>query len=309
MFVMMCGISGSGKSTCARKESDRLNSSSKELNSVIISSDSIRKELYGDECIQGDPKEVFAIMKKRTFEEIAKQHTVFYDATNLSAKKRTAIVKEIKSKYPYILCQCVIMAVREEICIQRQSMRNRVVSAEVIEEQVRHFQVPYYNEGWDIISVISEHDFDINDYLLKDCNVFQHNPHHLLTISNHCQVSSRIAEKLARSMGLDANLLSTAAKYHDVGKLITKTFFDSHGNYGKRAHYYNHSNVGAYLWLCSNKSLNFDIDSSLMIAALIQWHMQPYFVKDIGDWLEKRNFDTVFQAYLRLINEADAAAK
>ena len=53
-FVMLVGPAGSGKSTVAKEMLSK-------DNFVIVSSDSVREELFGDESIQGDPSHIFNI--------------------------------------------------------------------------------------------------------------------------------------------------------------------------------------------------------------------------------------------------------
>ena len=53
-LIMLIGLPGSGKSTYAKQYlADHIE------NTMWCSSDTIRKELYGDENIQGNPKTVF----------------------------------------------------------------------------------------------------------------------------------------------------------------------------------------------------------------------------------------------------------
>ena len=63
-LIILVGIPGSGKTTYANNYMV-LNS-----NTIHLSSDAIRKELYGDENIQGDPAEVFSLMQKRAVEAL-----------------------------------------------------------------------------------------------------------------------------------------------------------------------------------------------------------------------------------------------
>ena len=60
-FIMMIGPSASGKSTFA-------NNLSKYRGWRVISSDGLRKELYGDEAIQGDNKVLFSQIHKMILE-------------------------------------------------------------------------------------------------------------------------------------------------------------------------------------------------------------------------------------------------
>ena len=59
-IIIVVGIPGSGKSTWVQKQLSSLTNSY-----VIINADSVRKELYGDESIQGNPKMVFQILHDR----------------------------------------------------------------------------------------------------------------------------------------------------------------------------------------------------------------------------------------------------
>ena len=58
-LILLVGIPGAGKTTYSN-EYVKSNP-----NIIHLSSDLIRKELYGDESIQGDPAEVFSLMQKR----------------------------------------------------------------------------------------------------------------------------------------------------------------------------------------------------------------------------------------------------
>ena len=55
-MIMMVGLPASGKSTKAQELA-------KEYNATIFSSDALRKELYGDENIQGDNTKLFNTLK------------------------------------------------------------------------------------------------------------------------------------------------------------------------------------------------------------------------------------------------------
>ena len=72
-LIILCGIPGSGKSTYAKTYTER------NYNTIHLSSDEIRKELYGDENIQGNPGEVFTLMQKRAVEAFNNGYSVLYD--------------------------------------------------------------------------------------------------------------------------------------------------------------------------------------------------------------------------------------
>lgn len=83
---IMIGIPGSGKSNYAKRY--LLTN-----NSVYLSSDDIRIELYGFED-QTHNDVVFKTMKKRTLNALKEGKDVIYDATNLNKKRRGGIINE-----------------------------------------------------------------------------------------------------------------------------------------------------------------------------------------------------------------------
>ena len=92
LFIMLVGVAGSGKSTYA-KERQR-----ESCRCTILSSDSIREELYGDESIQRDPAKVFQIMERRALEAARIGMSVVYDATNFSSRRRKHMVKQMNAQ-------------------------------------------------------------------------------------------------------------------------------------------------------------------------------------------------------------------
>ena len=80
MTTLYClvGIPASGKSTFANEHINE--------NTIWISSDNIRKEIYGAETHQDNNIEVFEMMYKRTKEALNSGVNVIYDATNISIR-------------------------------------------------------------------------------------------------------------------------------------------------------------------------------------------------------------------------------
>lgn len=149
------------------------------------------------------------------------------------------------------------------------------------------------------------------------------NPHHTSTLEIHCaNCEGNMLDYLdtpACESCFDVNYrkaLIEAAYQHDLGKHKTKAFLDSRGNPSDVAHYYSHNNVGAYLWLSGDKRGQWDEWSFLLIGLLIQWHMQPYFLRDkngdytakFKEWCDKKGFDAMFYESICLLHEADKAA-
>ena len=148
-FIMLVGISGSGKTTYAKHFVEMKAQEGEEI--IVLSSDDIREEIYGDASIQTDPARVFSIMNERTFNALEAGRSVIYDATNLMAKRRKEMVDAVRRIAPDCLCICICCATVVQTCIERQKQRDRLVSAAVIRRQNSQFQEITYDEGWDRI--------------------------------------------------------------------------------------------------------------------------------------------------------------
>lgn len=145
IFIMLVGISGAGKSTIAKDYQALMD------NSIVISSDAIRAELWGDESYQHNPKKVFDIMNARTLENLKKGISVIYDATNLISSRRSQLIKQIKPYCKQVSCLFVDKTLNE--CVKNQTKRKRQVPYDVIRKQLSQLEVPKYSEGWDKILV------------------------------------------------------------------------------------------------------------------------------------------------------------
>ena len=90
-LIYMVGVAGSGKSTIAMRFASHMK---EEV--VLLSSDAIRGEIYGDENCQKNPGRVFDIMHQRTVDALSQGISVIYDATNLSCKRRMNFLKSLQ---------------------------------------------------------------------------------------------------------------------------------------------------------------------------------------------------------------------
>ena len=280
-LIILVGIPGSGKTTYA-KEYARVHD-----NTIHISSDSIRAELYGDESIQGNPVEVFSTMQNRTVDTIISGKNVLYDATNMTRKDRAGI---INSCLKHAQIEAHIIWCPIETCIERDANRERTVGLAVIDKMLKRFQAPYYDEGFDDIKIVVPSDF--NDYTYeyqctRSMKIPHDNPHHTLSIYDHCIEASSHVEDTTTD-------LYYAAMIHDVGKPYVKSFTDSKGNPCETAHYYQHQCVGAYM------SYGFPLVTP-KIAWLISTHMDPFmntkYYRALPDYL-KRDVDILHEADL-----------
>ena len=132
-LYVMCGIPGSGKTTIAHNFSD-----------IVISSDEVRKSLYGDASIQCNAKLVFQIVDELVLKSLQNKNVV-YDATSISPKVRKRIIDKFKDKANII---GVYVNTSLDICISRNNNRERVVPESVIRKMYSNFTIPTLEEGF-----------------------------------------------------------------------------------------------------------------------------------------------------------------
>ena len=288
-LILLVGVPGGGKTTYAKKYI------SKHENTIHLSSDLTRKELWGDEVTQCDPSEVFSLMQKRAIEALNNGKSVVYDATNITRQDRAHII----SKCPkFTKIEAHIIWAPIETCIERDATRERTVGKDVIDKMLKRFHAPYYDEGIDEINVIFPDGFDhcvYTDWLLPTCDIPHDNPHHALNIKEHCIVAFKYA-----AMNFRDRDLSLAALYHDIGKPYTKGFVDTKGNPCETAHYYQHHNVGSYM---SYGIASLLVEDVVHIAWLISTHMEPFF-----DSKYYQHLPPYLKTKIDLLHEADLAA-
>lgn len=283
VLYMFVGLPGSGKSNYTRKLAKKTGSS-------VHSSDNIRKELYGDERIQGDGNAVFNILHSRVKEDLREGKSTIYDACNISYKRRMAFLQELNN----IPCKkvCIFIATPFEKCLENNAKRERHVPIEVIKNMLKHFDTPSYFEGWNEIKICypkrAYRGFygTPSAFVERYIDYSQDNPHHDYSLGNHCKSTGyRFLRK---------NILHTVGLLHDCGKPRCKTYINTKGEKTEIAHYYSHENVGAY------DSFFFDTKYSeeerREISELIRWHMTPYF------W-EKKDDKKMRKKYFNLWGE------
>lgn len=276
----MCGLPASGKTTKAKEIVA-------EEGAEYVSSDEIRKELYGDESCQSNNQKVFEHYYQRMNQYLSEGKDVVIDSTNVTLKSRKRIFSECKvncEKFIYV------MATPIEICYENDLKRKRHVGKEVIDKFWKSFQFPQSFEGFDSIVIIQNNhekkfDKDFFEQTIKDMNDFdQKNPHHKFTLGEHCLITKKLLEKMINNTDsfYEKRLFFTekvkksvccAALIHDVGKMFSQSF-DKDGV----AHYYNHANIGTY-YLVSHMSEFLDsIDKDCFqyvsyILFLVNYHM------------------------------------
>lgn len=298
-FYLYMGLPGSGKTYLAHKHATG-------EYDFVIDSDEVRESLFGDASYQGDNDKVFRTMYDITVKGLREGDNIFYVATNLSMKKRIALVKRLKKEVPGVKCRCVCVVAPIDVCHRRNGARERIVPEEVIDRMARQFDPPCESEGWDTISIQDNYyDNANNAYDGKEeiyCNYYrqkmkefgsQQNSHHSLSLSDHCDQCFILAFR-----DPDASIeIKRAAAIHDVGKLYTQTHWEK-DNYSE-AHYPNHAELGSYLAL--------EMGYSLYVAQLVRFHMVPYMDAAAQKTWRERMGEELWNDVMRLHQYDEAA--
>lgn len=301
---IMIGTPGSGKTTYAKKY---LISN----NTKYLSSDQIRIEMFGFED-QNHNDDVFKKMQIDTLEALKNNIDVVYDATNLSRKYRSVIIKEAKRLHAtvnaYLLCTPI------NIILERNLTRTeRRLPWDKLIQMIKSIEVPMYYEKFDDIYLIDGGMYnDVYDYnfLIKSCEGYnQDNPYHTETLSAHITHVVKNVEEISKLLNLndEAEILRQAARYHDFGKLYTRIFKEEKGH----SVYYGHERISSYLYLCHVRKQNFVdelervrlSDKNYKIAALILNHMRWYNA-DMRKIKLRFNDDNLYYL-LELLHKAD----
>lgn len=278
-LYIMIGLPGSGKDTLAVNMLKYLTKITPN-STTIISSDDIRKELYGWED-QEHNGEVFQVMNKRCKELLSQGTNVIYNATNLNLKRRKALINEMKKYYDKVfavLCLATISTL-----VERNFTRpERRLPMDKLFQMFKNIDIPMKYEGYDQIFVgySNNYDEDYSDFLSWMLNIGknydQHNEHHNATVLEHLELTSKKAFELSNG---DENL-SIAGRFHDIGKPYSREWNDDKQKYT----YYNHHTISAYLYLIywqfkhNNHYylLNPLDDKAMEISTLIYHHMDKF---------------------------------
>lgn len=156
-LIFMYGYPAAGKTTYSKQLHEQNKSS------ILISADSIRRELYGSEDTFGDGQKIYNIILQRMRENLLSGKDVIYDATNLRKDYRMDYLNNLND----IDCYKEIIRVNtdKETCIERHLNRNRNIPLEKLLPYFDINEPPTMNEGWTQIKDISFSPFHKRFYI------------------------------------------------------------------------------------------------------------------------------------------------
>jgi len=140
--VLAIGMPGSGKTTWFRRRGV-----------TPLSSDLLRNILFDDVEEQRYQGLVFSTLRSLLRARlIARMPWNYVDATNLSVHERRQWIKMAKS-FGYEV-QAVFFDVPLEVCLQRNRLRDRSVSEDVMRKMAEKLKPPVFEEGFEKITVV-----------------------------------------------------------------------------------------------------------------------------------------------------------
>ena len=307
-LILIIGLPGSGKSTWVKNKYDYARLFQGGV--TILSSDQVRKELFGDENDQTHNEEVFQYIKETTVNRLEKGQKVIIDATNISRKSRKSITDYVEQQlsgfYEYGFIRFIVIATPYYKCLENNRKRSRQVPEHVIERMYKQFEFPTYLETVHQIDIVYPFTIDKEFYGIQHPYErlldFSHDtPYHQLSIGQHMEGTYEIMKIMS-----DDKVLLKAAELHDIGKPFCKQYIEEEN----RAQYLNHANVGSYEAMFYAKCLKFNEEETYQLTNLIQFHMRAHDCVDNEKATEKLKMLIGEKLYykLQLLRIADKEA-
>lgn len=256
-LVILSGVAGTGKSTYIKENYP---------NAVVVSSDEIGKKAG----LIDNANWVFTEMYKKVSEAMSQNaDTIVVDATMLTRRKRTIVLNQTRpDKYGYTVEVVQLHKPLEQIIEQNN---NRPEEDYVPENRVRQMyaamQPPKVGLDCDSYKIISPGIKAYTKEMNNGVNNPHHSPYHDETLREHMQMTVEKSKETG-----DENLVELA-KYHDLGKAVTRTpktlgplarQFAAH-YYGGHDTYTGHANVSAmYYHIAKGNDVNVAISDAIL---------------------------------------------
>lgn len=137
-LIMMCGVSGSGKTTISRHLATYFD------HAPYISLDNVRTVFFGTRKCQDCGKQVYEAGIVRIASAFMEHDVVFYDATNLTKDYRKNTVEDVHKLVSNTDVYCVYVKANAETSLKQNASRNEEerVPQEVILRQLKKLEPP-----------------------------------------------------------------------------------------------------------------------------------------------------------------------
>ncbi|MBL1208387.1 AAA family ATPase [Geminocystis sp. GBBB08] len=214
---MLChfliGIPGAGKSTFAQLLAQL-------YHCQIISTDDIRKVLYGDEIIQGNWLEIEAEVINQIQKAIALNTPVIYDATNAQRSWRMDLSQKLERNIGKIDWLAWYLNINLETCKQWNSQRKRRVPEEILDKMRKTLKQfpPHVAEGFIDVKVIKNPQEYQKEFIEQKINCLNRS---LINRQNRTNNNNLVLHSYSRLLDFDRlmHLISLLINYPDLGNL------------------------------------------------------------------------------------------
>ncbi|MEL6910634.1 MAG: ATP-binding protein [Cyanobacteria bacterium J06629_2] len=139
---LLIGLPASGKSTFAQQLSQQI------PNSVVVSTDTMRARLYGDEMVQGDWNRIENLVIEHVRLAISYEQIVIYDATNVQLAWRNSFLDKVSDLNSEWIAWWLKTPVN--VCKNLNKYRSRQVPNQVINDYYQYLEEspPTVEEGF-----------------------------------------------------------------------------------------------------------------------------------------------------------------
>ncbi|MEL7077533.1 MAG: ATP-binding protein [Cyanobacteria bacterium J06648_1] len=139
---LLIGLPASGKSTFAQQLSQQI------PNSVVVSTDTMRARLYGDEMVQGDWNRIENLVIEHVRLAISYEQIVIYDATNVQLAWRNSFLDKVSDLNSEWIAWWLKTPVN--VCKNLNKYRSRQVPNQVINDYYQYLEEspPKVEEGF-----------------------------------------------------------------------------------------------------------------------------------------------------------------
>lgn len=256
-LIILSGVAGTGKSTYVRENYP---------NAVVVSSDEIGKNAG----LKSNENWVFTEMYEKVNEAMSQQkETIIVDATMLTRRKRATVLNQTRpDKKGYTV---EVIQLHKPLGQIIEQNKNRPEDDYVPESKVRQMyaamQPPKVGLDCDSYKIISPGIKAYTNEMNKGVDEPHHSPYHNETLREHMQMTVEKSQEKN-----DENLVELA-KYHDLGKAVTRTSKElgplarqfAAYYYGGHDTYNGHANVSAmYYHISKGKDVNVDISDAIL---------------------------------------------
>ena len=142
-FILLYGFPASGKTTMGRFLENTID------NTVLISADDVRKELYGSMDSYGDGEEIYKNLLVKIKKNLQDGINVIYDGCNLYRSYRLDFFNEVKDLADWKVVYRINTP--KEKCVENHNKRGRNFSLDKIMHYFDINEPPRMEEGWDEI--------------------------------------------------------------------------------------------------------------------------------------------------------------